>query len=102
MAAHPSAARQKLKVVITTDPDLASVRIIVHGRVSSVNIHGLDLVVRRASGLAPGTDVTLDLGHAQAWESVQGDLGADSFAARLAAAVPAARGIRLSVIPPRT
>lgn len=100
MDAHPSAGRQKLRVLVTADPDLDSVRIIVHGCVSPVNIHGLDLVVRRAANLAPRTDVTLDLGHAQAWDSVNGDLEAASFTTRLAAAMPAGTGIRLKVIPP--
>lgn len=100
MDAHPSAGRQKLKVLVTADPDLDAVRIIVHGCVSPVNIHGLDLVVRRAASLAPRTDVTLDLGHAQAWDAVNGDLEAASFTTRLAAAMPAGTGIRLHVIPP--
>ncbi|WP_307080656.1 hypothetical protein [Arthrobacter agilis] len=75
-------------------------RIIVHGCVSPVNVHGLDLVVRRAASLAPATDVTLDLGEAEAWDSVQKDLEVSSFTSRLASAMPAATGIRLRVIAP--
>ena len=100
MAAHPSATRQKLRVLVKADPDVNSVWIVVHGCVSPVNVHGLDLVVRRAASLAPATDVTLDLGEAEAWESVQKDLEAESFTSRLSSTVPAATGIRLRVIAP--
>ncbi len=105
MAVHPSATRQKLKVLVRADPDVNSIRIIVHGCVSPVNVHGLDLVVRRAASLAPATDVTLDLGEAEAWDSIQEDLEAASFMSRLASGQPAATGatgIRLRVIAPGT
>lgn len=72
-------------------------RIIVHGRVTSVNLRGLDLVVRRAGTLAQGSTVIVDLSGAQAWESVRPDLSARAFTVRLATtmACPAPRNLQI-------
>lgn len=97
MAAHPSSVGQKFQVLIATDTSLRTVRIIVHGRVTSVNLRGLDLVVRRAGTLAQGSTVIVDLSGAQAWESVRPDLSARAFTVRLATtmACPAPRNLQI-------
>ncbi|MFD1846044.1 hypothetical protein [Arthrobacter flavus] len=100
MAAHPSASHLKLRILVSTDADLDSVRIHVHGCVSPVNIHGLDLLVRRASALSPDTIIILDLGEAQAWDSVRADLEGPSILARLERTLSAPGRLRLRVIPP--
>lgn len=100
MAAHPSASHLKLKILITTDADLDSVQIRVHGSISPVNIHGLDLVVRRASALSPQTSVVLDLSKAKAWESLRAELQGPSIIARLEPTLSAPGRLRLRVIPP--
>ncbi|WDF31856.1 hypothetical protein PTW37_08070 [Arthrobacter agilis] len=100
MAQHPSSIGQKLQVLITADTELRSVRIIVHGRMTSVNLHGLDLVVRRAGALAPGSDVVLDLSGAQAWESIRDDVSTTAFVVRLATTMGACAPLNLRVVPP--
>lgn len=47
MARHPSAAHQKLRVLVGADAELSSARIFVEGCVTAVNIDGLDRVRRR-------------------------------------------------------
>ncbi|WP_156911266.1 hypothetical protein [Arthrobacter sp. CAL618] len=100
MAAHPSASHLKLRILVTTDADLDSVHIHVHGCVSPVSIHGLDLLVRRASALSPDTSVILDLSEAQAWDSLRADLQGPSILARLQPTLSAPGRLRLRVIPP--
>ena len=100
MAAHPSAAHLKLKILVITDAHLDSVRIRVHGCVSPVNMHGLDLLVRRASALSPTANVVLDLSEAQAWESLRTELQGPSILARLEPTLAAPARLRLRVILP--
>lgn len=100
MAAHPSASHLKLKILVSTDADLDSVHIHVYGCVSPVNIHGLDLLVRRANALSPGTNVILDLSEAHAWDSLRADLQGPSIMARLQPTLSAPGRLRLRVIPP--
>lgn len=100
MAMHPSASNRKLKILVSADAEAHIVRILVHGCVSSVNLHALDLVVRRAATLSPGTNVVLDLSEAQAWDSVRTDLHPDSITARLTAQGAAPAPFPLGVIAP--
>ncbi len=100
MAAHPSAAGQKLKVLVTFDPGLSSVRIAVHGRVTSLNLHGLDLIVRRAGLLAPECQVILDLSAAQTSDAIRTELCPRSLDMRLATTFAASSPTNLRVITP--
>lgn len=100
MAAHPSASHRKLKILVSTDDNFLSVHIRVHGCVSPINIHGLDVVVRRASALSPQARVILDLSEAQAWESLRSELSELSILARLKPTLPAPERLRLSVVAP--
>ncbi|MFJ6281368.1 hypothetical protein [Arthrobacter subterraneus] len=100
MAMHPSASHRKLKILVSADRDLNTVRILVHGCVTPLNLHGLDMVVRRAAALSPGTNVDLDLSEAQAPESLREDLHASSITARLASMMATPAEVHLYVIPP--
>ncbi|WP_043445409.1 hypothetical protein [Arthrobacter sp. L77] len=100
MAMHPSASNRKLKILVSADAEAHIVQILVHGCVSAVNLHALDLVVRRAATLSPGTNVVLDLSEAQAWDSVRADLHPESITARLTAQGAAPAPFPLGVIPP--
>ncbi|MHA7282840.1 hypothetical protein [Arthrobacter sp. TMS2-4] len=100
MAMHPSASNRKLKILVSADAEAHVVQILVHGCVSAVNLHALDLVVRRAATLSPGTNVVLDLSEAQAWDTVRADLHPDSITARLLAQGAAPAPFPLGVIPP--
>lgn len=100
MAAHPSASHRKLKILVSTDDNFLSVHIRVHGCVSPINIHGLDVVVRRASALSPQARVILDLSEAQVWESLRSELSELSILARLKPTLSAPERLRLSVVAP--
>lgn len=100
MAMHPSASNRKLKILVSADAEAHIVQILVHGCVSAVNLHALDLVVRRAATLSPGTNVVLDLSEAEAWDSVRTDLRPESISARLTAQGTAPAPFPLGVIPP--
>lgn len=97
---HPSASHRRLNILVSTDTDLASVRILVHGCVSPVNLHALDLVIRRAAALSPGTRVVLDLSDAQARDSLRPELCPTAIITRLAGTMSAPAGTRLQVLPP--
>jgi hypothetical protein len=101
MARHPSAAHQKLRVLVSADAELSSARIFVEGCVTAVNIHGLDRVVRRVDALSPGTEIILDLTNAEAWDTVREDLLAPAFGLRMAASSLSKGPVRLRVLPPR-
>ncbi|MHA7238705.1 hypothetical protein [Arthrobacter sp. TMS1-12-1] len=100
MAMHPSASSRKLKILVSADAEAHIVQILVHGCVSAVNLHALDLVVRRAATLAPGTNVVLDLSEAQAGDAVRADLQPHSIAARLRAQGVAPAPFPLGVVLP--
>lgn len=100
MAMHPSASGRKLDVLVSADSDLNTVRVIVHGCMSPVNLHALDLVVRRAAALSPDVNVILDLSGAQVSESLRTDLQASSIAARLLSTLAPYVRARLRVIAP--
>ena len=101
MARHPSAAHQKLRVLVRADAELSSARIFVEGCVTAVNIHGLDRVVQRVDALSPGTEIVLDLTNAEAWDTVRGDLQAPALRLRMAASSLSKGPVRLRVLPPR-
>ncbi|WP_155850367.1 hypothetical protein [Arthrobacter sp. Br18] len=100
MALHPSAGVQKLHILIHSDPDLGRVHIVVGGCLTPVNVHGLDLVVRRVSSLSPGSEVVLNLTQAQAWEGMSGTLEAAAIEGRVSEGAPAhCERRRLRVLP---
>ncbi|MFJ6003798.1 hypothetical protein [Arthrobacter sp. NPDC092385] len=102
MAMHPSASGRKLDVLVSADTDLNRVRVVVHGRLSQANLHGLELVVRRAAALSPDVNVVLDLSGAQVSDSLRAELHDGSIGATLLSTLAPFVRSRLRVIPPLT
>lgn len=100
MAMHPSSLGQRLQVLIATDTERRLVRVMVRGRLTRVNLHGLDLVIRRTSAVVPDCDVIVDLSGARAWESVRADLTARAFTLRLTQTLAASAPLKLRVVNP--
>jgi hypothetical protein len=100
MAMHPSAPGRKLDVLVSADTDLNRVRVVVHGRLSRANLHGLEPVVRRAAALSPDVNVVLDLSGAQVSDSLRAEPHAGQIAATLLWTLGPFVRARLRVIPP--
>ncbi len=99
VAVHPSAGRQKLRILVEIDAEGDAIRVIVRGCLTPLNIHGLDLVVCRASALNRDSDIIVDISRTSCWGGMDAWLQADAIERRLQHYAPrSSPGHHLSVV----
>ncbi|WP_298252737.1 hypothetical protein [uncultured Arthrobacter sp.] len=99
LAVHPSAGRQKLRILVQIDAESGCIRIVVRGCLTPLNVHGLDLVVSRASTLGRESCIIVDLAQASQWEGMDSWLQTEAIERRLNQVSRNAMGDRLRIVP---
>lgn len=99
LAVHPSAGRQKLRILVQIDAESGCIRIVVRGCLTPLNVHGLDLVVSRASTLGRESCIIVDLSQASQWEGMDTWLQTEAIERRLNQVSRNAMGDRLRIVP---
>lgn len=93
---------QKLNVLVSLDPDLASARVNVRGTLTPGNLGALFAIVRRTNAFLPGMSIALDLADAQADAAALSTLHTVSHDGVLPSAIDfAGQPCRLRILEPR-
>lgn len=92
---------EKLRVLVSVDLDGAKAHVRVQGHVTVQSVHGLYDVVQRATSLASGLALVLDVTRAQTDPDAMGELRACAKSHHLPAHVdPLQRDYRISILTP--
>ncbi|MET3922935.1 hypothetical protein [Arthrobacter sp. UYEF20] len=92
---------EKLRVLVRVDLDGAKAHVRVHGHVTVQSVHGLYDVVKRASSLASGLALVLDVTRAQIEPDAMGELHACAKSHHLPVHVdPLQHDYRISILTP--